>query len=461
MIQGDPGGRLSVTISNGMTVEVRLGQKEVKIGRGHEADLQLPDPSVSRLHAKVFRVGRQYFLADLRSRNGTHADGKRITQLALEDGRMFQVGPFRIHFHLSVSGFSAGEEPTVPPGTTSALADVVDAEPVRVPKRTGASTVTVEAPFGLIGGSAHVRKLVATIRRVAASDVPILIEGETGSGKELVARGIHDASSRRERPFIVVNCGAISPELIESELFGHEKGAFTGATAQRKGAFELANNGTIFLDEIGELPLSLQPKLLRVLEQKEVKRVGGNDLFLADVRVLAATNRKLREEIARKAFREDLYFRIGAITISIPPLRDRREDVAPIALHFLSGMGNSISGQVPGLSPAALDSLISHDWPGNVRELRNAIQRAVVMAEGGELAGQDFSFLRQPAKEGAETENPSGLSRWEQAERTNILGELARQMGNKTKTARELGIAKSTLFEKLKKYGIRTAEFDR
>ena len=227
----------------------------------------------------------------------------------------------------------------------------VDAEPVRVPKRTGASTVSVEAPFGLIGGSAHVRKLVATIRRVAASDVPVLIEGETGSGKELVARGIHDASARRERPFIVVNCGAISPELIESELFGHEKGAFTGATAQRKGAFELANKGTIFLDEIGELPISLQPKLLRVLEQKEVKRVGGNDLFLADVRILAATNRNLREEVACKAFREDLYFRIGAITVSIPPLRDRREDVAPIARHFLWGWGIPFPGLFPDSPP--------------------------------------------------------------------------------------------------------------
>lgn len=461
MIQGDPGARLSVTISNGMTVEVRLGQKEVKIGRGREADLQLPDPSVSRLHAKIFRVGEQYFLADLRSRNGTHADGKRITQLALEDGRMFQVGPFRIHFHRPVSGFSAGEEPTVAPGTASAVTDSVEPNPVRVSKRTIAPSIHGGTSFGLIGGSAHVRKLVATIRRIGASDVSVLIEGETGSGKELVARGIHDASARRERPFIVVNCGAISPELIESELFGHEKGAFTGATAQRKGAFELANNGTIFLDEIGELPISLQPKLLRVLEQKEVKRVGGNDLLLADVRILAATNRNLREEIARKTFREDLYFRVGAITVSIPPLRDRREDVAPIARHFLSGMGTTAPGPLPGLSPAALDTLISYDWPGNVRELRNAIQRAVVMADSGELTGPDFSFLRQAAKQEVEKDGPSGLSRWEQAERTNILGELARQMGNKTKAARELGIAKSTLFEKLKKYGIRTAEFDR
>jgi len=461
MIQGDSGARLSVTISNGMTVEVRLGQKEVKIGRGHEADLQLPDPSVSRLHAKVFRVGQQYFLADLRSRNGTHADGKRITQLAMEDGKMFRVGPFRIHFHRPVSGFPAGEEPTAPPGTASSITGSTDAEPVRVAKRTGAPTVTGEAPFGLIGGSALVRKLVATIRRVGGSDVPVLIEGETGSGKELVARGIHDASRRRERPFVVVNCGAISPDLIESELFGHEKGSFTGATAQRKGAFELANAGSIFLDEIGELPIALQPKLLRALEQKEVKRVGGNDLLLADVRILAATNRNLREEIARKTFREDLFFRIGAITVSIPPLRDRREDVAPIARHFLSGMENPTAGPLPVLSPAALDALISHDWPGNVRELRNAIQRAVVMAESGELTAHDFSFLRRAAKGGAEPEGPSGLSRWEQAERTSILGELARQTGNKTKAARELGIAKSTLFEKLKKNGIRTAEFDR
>ena len=306
------------------------------------------------------------------------------------------------------------------------------------------------------------RKLVATIRRVAASDVPVLIEGETGSGKELVARGIHDASARRERPFIVVNCGAISPELIESELFGHEKGAFTGATAQRKGAFELANGGTIFLDEIGELPLTLQPKLLRVLEQKEVKRVGGNDLLLADVRILAATNRNLREEVARKAFREDLYFRVGAITVPIPPLRDRREDVAPIARHFLSGMGNAASGTAPALSPAALDSLISHDWPG--KRARAAQRDPAGRGDGGQRGADRSGFLlpaSRQEKPGAESESPSGLSRWEQAERTNILGELARQMGNKTKTARELGIAKSTLFEKLKKYGIRTAEFDR
>jgi two-component system response regulator HydG len=442
-----------------MTVEIRLGLREVRIGRSREADLQLPDPSVSRLHARIFRVGRQYFLADMGSRNGTHVDGKPVTQAPLAGGRSFRVGPYQIRFFQDVVAPGTGEEPTAiaaPGDAPVALPSPGLPPPARVP-----STSPEDAPFGLVGRSAETRKLVGTIRRVAPSDVPVLIEGETGSGKELVARGIHDASDRRDRPFVVVNCGAISPELVESELFGHEKGAFTGATAQRKGAFELAHNGTIFLDEIGELPFALQPKLLRALEQKEIKRVGGNETLQADVRILAATHRKLREEIARKTFREDLYFRIGAITISVPPLRDRREDVPAIARHFLEGMERRAGRPLPRLSCGALDALTSYHWPGNVRELRNAVQRAVVMGEGPELSASDFSFLRPDAPGASDAAETAGLSRWEQAERTNILSELARQGGNKTRTARELGIAKSTLFEKLKKYGIRGKESDR
>jgi DNA-binding NtrC family response regulator len=312
-----------------------------------------------------------------------------------------------------------------------------------------------------VGTGPAIRKLADTIRRVGASDAAVLVQGETGSGKELVARGLHDASERRDRPFIVVNCGAISPELIESELFGHERGAFTGATAQRRGAFELAHNGTIFLDEIGELPYTLQPKLLRALEQREIKRVGGNETLPADARVLAATNRNLKEEVARKTFREDLYFRVGAITVAVPPLRDRREDIAPIARFFLSGLNARSNRPLPALSPAALDALISHDWPGNVRELRNAVQRAVVMADGADLAAADFSFLRDPATAASDAGAVEGLTRWEQAERANILSELALQGGNKTRTARTLGIAKSTLFEKMKRYGIRNQDPDR
>jgi two-component system response regulator HydG len=296
---------------------------------------------------------------------------------------------------------------------------------------------------------------------VGASDAAVLIEGETGSGKELVARGLHDVSDRRDRPFIVVNCGAISSELIESELFGHERGSFTGATAQRRGAFELSHNGTIFLDEIGELPYALQPKLLRALEQKEIKRVGGNETLSADARVLAATNRNLKEEVANRTFREDLYFRVGAIRVAVPPLRDRREDIGPLARHFLSVLAARASRPLPALSPGALDALLSHDWPGNVRELRNAIQRAVVMTDGTQLLPPDFSFLRDDAKGSSIPAVAEGLTRWEQAERTNILAELSRQGGNKTRTARTLGIAKSTLFEKLKKFGIGNPETDR
>jgi len=312
-----------------------------------------------------------------------------------------------------------------------------------------------------VGKSPFIKRLIDHVRRVAGSDLPVLVEGETGSGKELVSRGIHDASSRWNRPFVVVNCGAISPDLIESELFGHEKGSFTGATAQRRGAFEIAHGGTIFLDEIGELPLALQPKLLRALEQKEIKRVGGNEMILVDVRVIAATNRNLREEMSRKTFRDDLYFRLSTITLHVPPLRERREDIVPIANIFLAEAASRANRPAPGLSGAAAEFLASHDWPGNVRELRNAIQRAVVMGEGPSLLAGDFSFLLTPESPPTESAADTRLSRWEQTEKNNILAELARQKWNKTRTARELGIAKSTLFEKLKKYSIRSPESDR
>jgi len=468
----DPYARISVSISDSMKVEVRLGLKEIRIGRGREADLQLPDRSVSRLHARIYRFGNKYFLADLGSRNGTYVNGKLITQIPLDDGHTFIIGPYRIHFLQPVAASSPGDEPTVAPGAsaspaptapacsaTTALSDNAAPAPAKKPAST--QRETSDKAFGMVGKSLPIRNLIETIRRVGPSDAAVLIDGETGSGKELIARGLHDASNRSFRPFIVVNCGAISPELIESELFGHERGSFTGATAQRRGAFELAHNGTIFLDEIGELPYTLQPKLLRALEQKEIKRVGGNEILLADARILAATNRNLKEEVAKKAFREDLYFRIGAIGISAPSLRERREDIAPLAEHFLTLLSANSARPVPKLSPAALDILISHDWPGNVRELRNAIQRAVVMSAGDELDATDFSFLRSASNTCPEHETPQGLTRWEQSERTNIIAELSRQGGNKTRTARVLGIAKSTLFEKLRKYGVSSQETDR
>ncbi len=453
MIPAETPPKLSVSISNGMRIEIRLGAKEVKIGRGREADLLLPDPSVSRCHARIFRVGEQYFLADT-SKNGTFHDGKRITQLVLSGERDFRIGPYRIHFLPGGALPSSGDPPTVASSTTDPVPAAVGKR--KIPERDN-SGIT----FGIVGHSPVIKRLIDNILRVGKSDLPVLVEGETGSGKELVSRGIHDCSDRRNQAFVVVNCGAISPELIESELFGHEKGAFTGATSQRRGAFEMAHGGTLFLDEIGELPLSLQPKLLRSLEQKEIKRVGGNDTILVDVRILSATNRSLKEEIARKTFRDDLYFRIGTILLNVPSLRERREDIIPIARHFLSEIGTGDGRTTSELSVPAVEFLKAQDWPGNVRELRNAVQRAVVMSDGSTLQAEDFSFLLDPEISDRENDTDPSLSRWEQSEKNNILAELSRQNWNKTRTAKELGIAKSTLFEKLKKYAIRSRESDR
>lgn len=453
MIPADKPAKISVSISNGMSVEIRLGVKEVKIGRGREADLQLPDPSVSRLHARIFRVGEQYFLADT-SKNGTFHAGKRVTQLLLENGHAFRIGPYQIHFTCEELSVIGAEPPTVSQGEPCRPQSSVKT-PRTLPN-------TSSFPFGLVGKTSVITRLVENIRRVGASDFPVLIEGETGSGKELVSRGIHESSGRKDRPFVVVNCGAISPELIESELFGHERGAFTGATSQRRGAFETAHGGTLFLDEIGELPLPLQPKLLRALEQKEIKRVGGNDTILVDVRILAATNRSLREEISRKTFRDDLYFRISTIAITVPPLRERREDILLLVHYFLADIAARTGRPVPKLAGPAAEFLCAYVWPGNVRELRNAIQRAVVMNDGAELQPEDFSFLLESeTPPGCEDPTGAGLSRWEQSERNNLLAELSRQKWNKTRTAKELGIAKSTMFEKLKKYGIRSPESGR
>jgi DNA-binding NtrC family response regulator len=448
MIPAENPAILSVSISNGMTVEIRLGLKEIRIGRSKEADLLLPDPSVSRVHARIFRVGEQYFLADS-SRNGTYVDGKRISQVQLESGLLFGIGPYRILFSREGRSHSSSEPPTVIPGSA------IDHS--RRIERISADKVSSSA-LDILGYSTDIKHLVDGIRKVAASDFPVLIEGETGSGKELVSRGIHETSRKKGGPFVVVNCGAISPELMESELFGHEKGAFTGATTQRRGAFEIAHGGTIFLDEIGELPLRLQPKLLRALEQKEIKRVGGNETILVDVRILAATNRNLKKEVASKNFRDDLYFRISTITLFVPPLRERRRDILPIAMHFLADVASRANRPVPELTGPAAELLTSHGWPGNVRELRNAIHRAVVMCDGPSLTPRDFTFLLPTDTDPAEGDADPTLSRWELLEKTNILAELSRQKGNKTQTARELGIAKSTLFEKLKKYGIRKPE---
>jgi DNA-binding NtrC family response regulator len=290
------------------------------------------------------------------------------------------------------------------------------------------------------------------IGQVTASDVTVMITGESGTGKELVARSIWKHSHRAVKPFIAVNCAAIPDNLIESELFGHERGSFTGATGQRLGKFELCDGGTIFLDEIGDISAKLQADLLRVLEERRFYRVGGNEEVKVDVRIIAATNKNLAEEVHQGRFREDLYYRLNVIEIRIPPLRERREDIPLLAEHFVQRISSELGKDISGISAAALKVLITYDWPGNVRELENVIERALVTCRSSTLDEQDFSWLQL---------HPGSLQNWEvpdvpldKLERLAITAALERKHGNIKEASAALGIDRSTLYDKLKRYEI-------
>lgn len=302
----------------------------------------------------------------------------------------------------------------------------------------------------MLGLSHQIQEVFTAIRKVATTDVPVLITGESGTGKELVARAIHRLSSRNSGPFVVINCGAIPENLLESELFGHEKGAFTGAHTRRKGRFEAARNGTLFLDEIGELPVSLQAKLLRFLQDQNIERVGGREQIPLDVRVLAATNRDLKQAIGEERFREDLYYRIGVVTIDLPPLRDRQGDVLLLANAFLQKFARELNKKVTGFTQPAINALMSHSWPGNIREMENRIKRAVIMAEGRKVSPDDLEINTFPS----EQEPPTLKEAREQLERDLILDALARHKNNITRASEELGVSRPTLYELMSKLGI-------
>jgi two-component system, NtrC family, response regulator len=302
---------------------------------------------------------------------------------------------------------------------------------------------------GIIGASPQMQEVFGTIKKVAASDIPVLITGESGTGKELVAKAIHDLSPRSKEAFVPINCGAIPENLIESELFGHEKGAFTGAHVQRRGRIEAAENGTLFLDEIGELPLALQVKLLRFLQEQMVERVGGRERIRIDARVVSATNRDLAEAMKDGSFREDLYFRIGVITIRLPSLRDREGDIPLLSQVFLERYVDQTKKKLTGFTPEAVDALESYNWPGNVRELENKVKRAVVMAEGKRIKPEDLGMADVEGKQSI------GLKEAREAvERKLILTTLAKNQDNMTRTAEELGISRPTLYELMEKLGL-------
>ena len=300
----------------------------------------------------------------------------------------------------------------------------------------------------LVGSSPAMKRVFEMIRRAAPSSATVLIQGANGTGKDLVAHALHNLSPRAQGPFLAVNCGAISPSLIESELFGYEKGAFTGAYARKAGAFEAADHGTIFLDEIGELPLAMQVKLLRVLENRAFPRVGGTEAVSVDIRVIAATNRDLRTLVAQGAFREDLFYRLNVVDIQLPALKDRRDDIPLLAARFVKELAEKDGVAVTGISPAAMKLLEAYDWPGNVRELRNTIEKMVVLSAGGVLDVADVPDpMRAPALPVLSATGTLGEN-----EKAQILAVLKEVGGNRTEAARKLGISRRTLYRKLDEY---------
>jgi len=309
----------------------------------------------------------------------------------------------------------------------------------------------------IIGRSSSMVRLLETVAQVAPSEATVMINGESGTGKELIAGAIHYNSQRRQGAFVKINCAALTETLLESELFGHEKGAFTGADRRREGKFLQAHNGSIFLDEISETSLTMQVKLLRVLQEREITRVGGEAVIPVNVRVIAATNKDLPELIAAGKFREDLFYRLNVVSLQIPPLRDRREDIPLLTEYFLKNFSEKNRKDIKGVTPQAMDRLVRYEWPGNVRELMNAVERGVVLARSEYLNEEVFPIippdLQGTCAPGLFSENAVTDQPLEAVEKTTILKTLASAGGNKSETARRLGITRKTLHKKLKKYG--------
>jgi two-component system response regulator HydG len=304
----------------------------------------------------------------------------------------------------------------------------------------------------IIGRSDAMEKLMETIAQVAPSDATVLLTGESGTGKELIAGAIHFNSLRKDEPFVKINCAAITETLLESELFGHERGSFTGAERRKEGKFRQADGGSIFLDEVSEMSLAMQVKLLRVLQEREIVRVGGDEVIKIDVRVIAATNRNLIEEVEKGNFREDLFYRLNVVSLNMPSLRERREDIPLLAQHFLALFAEKNHKDIKGLTPQAMDGLLKYEWPGNIREVMNVIERAVVLSRAEYLDEEDLSLIIR--NEPADQHINHGNMPLEDVERNTVLETLAAAAGNKSEAARRLGITRRTLHKKLKKYGV-------
>jgi two-component system, NtrC family, response regulator GlrR len=423
-----PRFRVAVVAGPNSGAEAWSEDGRMTIGIGEGATLRLSDPTVSRFHAELEAIDEGIAVRDLGSTNGTLFGRARIHEVIVDGAVDLDLGQTKVRL-------SIGREQASLP-------------------LSGASA------FGpLIGASAAMRAVYTALERAAPTTAPVLITGESGTGKELAAHAIHRASPRHDGPFEVVDCGGLPPTLIESELFGHTKGAFTGAQTDREGAFERADGGTLFLDELGELPLELQPKLLRVLGEREIRRVGGRDTQKIDVRVVAATNRDLRREVNSGRFRADLFYRLAVIQVRMPALRDRLDDLPLLARNLLDAIASDRGVEVKDIELDA--SLWEHTWPGNVRELRNYLEQLAILKEPPALVSESESA----ANEGAGAPLMEGLERLPLlAAKNELIGRFEKRYleklldqtkGNVAEAARLSGVNRATLFRMIRRYGLR------
>jgi len=420
--------------------DVVIEKERTTIGRSVICDLVLSDKAVSTTHIELVAKEKGFLLRDLGSTNGTFVGDLRFQEIWVKPGIVVKLGQSQLRFE---------------PASGSVDIDLSKSERF----------------FEIVGKSVRMREIFATLEKVAPTELTVLIRGETGTGKELVARAIHRASRRKDGPLVVQDCSAIPKDLIESTLFGHERGAFTGATDRHRGSFEQSDGGTIFLDELGELDLSLQPKLLRVLENREIKRVGGDRQIPVNVRVVAATNRDLRQRVNDGQFREDLFYRLSVVSIELPPLRQRTEDIPVLVQFFLDDVAER---RFPGekrkftVTPDAMARLCSYPWPGNIRELKNTIERGASLADGMELGVPDLLPGSQKTPpvivQGGNAEQwvTEGLPFKEAKQRILDVFEAAylkalldKHDGNVTRSAQAAGLTRYHLRELAKKYGVR------
>lgn len=406
---------ITACLPDGKKLVRKFRKPTIYIGSSVESDLVIErDSFVSRLHCRLTLRNNSIVIEDMGSTNGIFYKNERLQKISIASGSKFIIGKTEIYAKI-----------------------IEDEEKV---------TSEISCMGEMIGTSGSMKEIFSLVSLVAPTDATVCITGESGTGKELIASSLHGQSLRNKGPFVAINCGAIPHNIIESELFGHEKGAFTGASQTHRGVFEQADQGTLFLDEIGEMPFDLQTRLLRVLETKSVRRIGAQRDIPINVRIIAATNQDLKTRVGEQKFREDLFFRLYIIPVHVPPLRERREDISVLAAHFIKFF--SPPDEEIEISLGAMNRLLEHSWPGNVRELKNVIQRAVIINRGGSITSANIK-LTELKRPGDSLSGPLVCH-----EKEAILGALRQSCGNQVKASRILGVARTTLANKIKKYDI-------